>query len=175
MYHWKTLVAERERLARLRKGEPADDAPPVQVNVPLINKPPPAAPVAVAAPIPTPTTHRAIVALPVSTPGRAICVECVYYSRRDCTNNRARSPVTGTAVEATTARKDKFSCGPTGRYWEARMATPRKPIERDGSEPMEYVPPVPVRRLEVFHDEVVAMLYEPAHIQPKPFLMYRVQ
>lgn len=153
-YHWRNLLAERDRLARLKAGEPAPDAPEVKVSLPPRNVPPPL----VVAPIPAPAPaqlHRAIVSLPVYTEGRVICVECRFYSRRDCINPRARHAVVGTYVEAASARKEKEGCGPKGRYWEPRMAIPRKPTEACESEPMEYVPPVPVRKLEPFIDAQV--------------------
>lgn len=159
-YHWKGIIADRQRLARLAKGEPAPGAPDVNVTLPPTNKPPKAAPA------PAATREYATVgermALGASTPGRAICVECASYSQRYCTNPRARDPVTGVTVEAFVARKNRDSCGLTGRYWMLRPAMPARVRVYDDSEPEQYVPPVPVRRLEPFRDEVIAVLYERA-------------
>jgi hypothetical protein len=193
MYHWKNLIAERHRLAQLRKGAPAPGAPDVKVDVPKINKPSqPALRVgdarqeagnkpgsgAEGTKAGTPETktlvpNERIVALAATTPGREICLECEHYSQRECTNPRARHPVTGTYVDALAARKDRESCGPKGRYWKARMAVQCAAREASEDEPNEYAPPVPVRRLQVFDDEVVAVLYEPAQVQPRPFLIIR--
>lgn len=146
-YHWRNLIAERDRLKRLSMGEPAPDAPPVQVT-PM----PPKAK--------TPIESRPVNAI---VAGRPICMECAHYSERFCTNPQARNPVTGQPTEAAAARKDRFSCGPSGHFWTLRPAPPqRSRAPRDNSEPMEYVPPVPVRRLEVFRDEQIVSLWDVA-------------
>lgn len=160
-YHWRNLIAERDRLKRLSMGEPAPDAPDVQVNLPPRNVPP-AQLVTAPAPPAVATPHRAIVALPDTTPGRYICIECRFYAQRQCTNSETRSPVTGNYVEAMAARKERESCGSRGRYFQARMRKPVRARVVDDSEPEQYIPPVPVRRLEVFRDEQIVSLWDVA-------------
>lgn len=182
-YHWKDILAERAKSMRLAAGAPAPDAPPVKVSLPEIRKAPPAPPEpprqmvgtprpppVIVTPAPAVTTRRVV---PVVTPGKPICIECRHFARRMCTSENARHPVTGTYVEAERARRYEDGCGPRARLWEARPARTVEIAPRDEREPEQYVPPVPVRRLELFQDEVVAVLWEPAQTPPpEPFWLF---
>lgn len=171
-YHWKDILAERQRAMLLAKGAFASDAPNVQVNVPEIRQAPPAPtppppqtkgtprpPPIIVAPAPIVTTRRVV---PPVTPGKRICMECRHYARHLCTSEDARHPVTGMYVDAERARRYEDGCGPRARLWEARPSRTVDVAPSDDSEPMEYVPPVPVRRLEPFRDAVIAVLWQPS-------------
>jgi len=176
-YHWRNLIAERDRLARLDAGRPAPDAPPVQVTLPPTRERPakvaepagePPLRLGVIAPPPEPTTRRVV---PAVTPGKPICIECRHFVKRMCTSENARNPVTGEYVEAERARRYEDGCGPRGRQWEARPAYTVPILPRDDSEPEQYIPPVPFKVVEwkPYRDEVVAVLWKPGMYATEQF------
>lgn len=184
-YHWKDLLAERAKAMRLAKGEPEPDAPPVEVYLPPVKKAPkveplplqmvgtPRPPPVIVTPAPAITTRRIV---PAVTPGKVICVECRHFARGMCANENARHPVTGDYAEAARARRYEDGCGPRGRLWDARPGYTVTIKPRDDSEPMEYKPPVPVRKLALFRDEIVAVLYEPVQLpSPAPFMLHQIE
>lgn len=138
-YHWKPLLEDRERK--------------------------PAAPAPIAALVAPPKLN-----IPKSAP--PICVECIYHScafdwsrgkvYHFCHSPMVRNPVTGAPTDSFANRMTERSCGPQGKHFDAAPKLPakRREIVIDDSEPMEFLPPVPVRLLECKPDEKVATLWE---------------
>jgi hypothetical protein len=89
-----------------------------------------------------------------------LCINCESYSaayeftygkfQHRCHEPLLRDPVTGWPTDAAMNRKSGIGCGPNGSFYRAKPPTPQREIDvtPDASEPMEYVPPVPVRMLE---------------------------
>lgn len=89
-----------------------------------------------------------------------LCVNCEAYSvgydftwgkfQHRCHEPLLRDPVTGGPTDATLNRKSGIGCGPNGSFYRPKPERPHREIDvtPDDSEPMEYVPPVPVLRLD---------------------------
>lgn len=106
--------------------------------------------------------------------GAPLCIDCAHHSWsfewmtgrtvHRCHDVMTRDPVTGAPTDPYSNRKGALSCGPQGSYWRIKPAQPqrdREVRELDDSEPMEFIPPVPVRVLVARpHDELVAELWE---------------
>lgn len=152
-YHWQRLIEERNAEA-MAKGLPTPQPrPAVAANHPKVN------------------TRK----------GPPLCIECAHHSCafdwfaqrvvHRCYDVMTRDPVTGAPTDPYANRKSAISCGPTGSYWRAKPAASTAVVgtlvEADErAEPDEYVPPVPVRRIDLpFIDAQVIDLIEVARAQ----------
>ena len=107
--------------------------------------------------------------------GRRICIECLHHTCdydwraekvvHNCSHPALRHLVTGRPTDPYLNRQDEKGCGRAATYW---MAAPvqQRPATRErevfSESPPEFIPPVPVRRIDVpYKNEVVAVLWAP--------------